>query len=124
MRCKLDLATRSRRRAVGNAQRAATSSRSPWKHPRLVSVSLLICAGFVACMAARSQTPAAPPPPQKQWIADSNRYTQALLDVRIKHSPEYASSQGLAEYDTKIAQPTLSDELAERAERDAVVSRS
>jgi hypothetical protein len=53
--------------------------------------------------------------PQAQWVADSNRFTQMLLDVQIKHSPEYASSEGLAAYDAEIAQPTLADELAERA---------
>jgi hypothetical protein len=57
------------------------------------------------------------------WIEDSNRYTQMLIDVNIRHSPEYASSQGLSEYDPKIGNPTLADELAARAERDAVIDK-
>ena len=61
--------------------------------------------------------------PEQQWIEESNRYTQMLLDVVIRHSPEYASSQGLAQYDAQIRSPTLADELAERAERDAVIER-
>ncbi len=58
-----------------------------------------------------------------QWIDESNSYTQMLLDVRLSHSPEYGSSQGLAKYDTEVRKPTLADELAERAERDAVIER-
>jgi Bacterial protein of unknown function (DUF885) len=61
--------------------------------------------------------------PAQQWIEESNRYTQMLLDVVIRHSPEYASSQGLAQYDAQIRSPTLADELAERAERDAVIEK-
>jgi len=64
-----------------------------------------------------------PPATAASWVADSNLYTQMLLDVQIKHSPEYASSEGLAAYDADIAQPTLADELAERAERDAVIAK-
>ena len=58
-----------------------------------------------------------------QWIDDSNRYTQMLIDVRLAHSPEYGSSQGLAQYDTEIRKPTIADALAERAERDAVIEK-
>jgi hypothetical protein len=57
------------------------------------------------------------------WIEASNRFTQMLVDVHLRHSPEYGSSQGLAEYDTRIGVPTLADALAERAERDAVIER-
>jgi hypothetical protein len=41
--------------------------------------------------------------------------------VRLRHSPEYGSSQGLAQYDPQIENPTLADELAARTERDAVI---
>ena len=61
--------------------------------------------------------------PEPAWIADSNLYTQMLLDVQIHHSPEYGSSQGLSQYDALISSPTLADELAERSERDAVVGK-
>jgi len=57
------------------------------------------------------------------WIEESNHFTQMLVDVHLRHSPEYGSSQGLAEYDTRIGVPTLADELAQRAERDAVINQ-
>jgi Bacterial protein of unknown function (DUF885) len=57
------------------------------------------------------------------WIEDSNRYTQMLLDVRLAHGPEYGSAQGLSQYDALIRNPTLADELKERAERDAVIEK-
>jgi hypothetical protein len=57
------------------------------------------------------------------WIEESNHFTQMLVDVHLRHSPEYGSSQGLAEYDTRIGVPTLADELAQRAERDAVIEQ-
>ena len=40
-----------------------------------------------------------------------------------KHSPEDASSQGLAEYDEKISQPTKQDEDAAIAETKAVQTK-
>lgn len=58
-----------------------------------------------------------------QWIEESNRYTQMLVDVHLSHSPEYGSAQGLAKYDADISKPTLADELAEKAERDAVIEK-
>ena len=88
----------------------------------LMTVSIM-AAGLGAHPAAAADAVRARPAPQAQWVADSNRFTQMLLDVQIKHSPEYASSQGLAAYDADIARPTLADELAERAERDAVIRR-
>jgi len=88
----------------------------------LMTVSIM-AAGLGAHPAAAADVVRARPAPQAQWVADSNRFTQMLLDVQIKHSPEYASSQGLAAYDADIARPTLADELAERAERDAVIAR-
>ncbi len=88
----------------------------------LMTVSIM-AAGLGAHPAAAADAATARAAPQAQWVADSNRFTQMLLDVQIKHSPEYASSQGLAAYDADIAQPTLADELAERAERDAVIAQ-
>src|ERR1700722_12753668 len=57
------------------------------------------------------------------WIEESNHSTQMLVDVHLRHSPEYGSAQGLAEYDSRIGLPTLADELAQRAERDAVIDQ-
>jgi Bacterial protein of unknown function (DUF885) len=70
-------------------------------------------------LGAESGSPGA----ERQWIEDSNRYTQMLVEVHVRHSPEYGSSQGLSDYDALAANPTLADELAERMERDAVIEK-
>jgi len=56
------------------------------------------------------------------WISKSNSYTRMLLDIDKKYSPEFGSSQGLAEYDTLISVPTLTNIMAERKEKQAAVS--
>jgi uncharacterized protein (DUF885 family) len=60
-------------------------------------------------------------PETPSWIATSNSYTNQLMQVQIKHHPELGSNQGLSQYDTQIAQPTLADEDKERAETQAVL---
>jgi hypothetical protein len=67
--------------------------------------------------------PQAAAPPDRSWIATSNAYTDLLLDVLKKHSPESASSQGLAEYDEKISQPTKQDEDSSIVETRAVQAK-
>jgi hypothetical protein len=54
--------------------------------------------------AATAKVPAAAPEPE--WVKRSNQYTQMLLDVQFKHSPESGSQQGLAKYDALITDPT------------------
>jgi uncharacterized protein (DUF885 family) len=85
----------------------------------------LVLAGGVLAMTAHSQAMPArsQAQPDQAWIEESNRYTQRLIDVRIRHSPEYGSAQGLSQYDGEIANPRLTDELQERAERDAVIDK-
>jgi uncharacterized protein (DUF885 family) len=61
--------------------------------------------------------------PDKAWIARSNAFTQQVLDVQIKYSPEQASSQGLAKYDTEIGDPTHKAELAQRRDEEAIVAK-
>ncbi len=61
--------------------------------------------------------------PSKDWIATSNSYANLLLDISFKHHPEFGSRQGLSQYDTKISQPTLADEDAERAETEAALAK-
>jgi hypothetical protein len=56
------------------------------------------------------------------WIAASNHYTDMLLAVEIKHTPELGSNQGLSQFDTEVSQPTLADEDQERRETEAVLS--
>ena len=59
----------------------------------------------------------------KQWIARSNGFTQMLVDIGNRHSPESASSQGLKEYDEKIGQPTKANEDQAMAEVRAVLAK-
>ena len=59
----------------------------------------------------------------KEWIATSNGYTNLLIDISLKHHPEFGSQQGLSQYDDKISQPTLADEDAERAETEAALTK-
>jgi hypothetical protein len=61
--------------------------------------------------------------PDASWVSVSNGYTKMLLDVQIKHNPESGSGQGLAEFDNKVAQPTLADEDVQRKETEAVAAK-
>src|ERR1700735_912882 len=61
--------------------------------------------------------------PDKSWIERSNVYTRMLLDVHLEHSPEDGSEQGLAKFDDRISNPTLADQLAERRELEAVLTK-
>jgi uncharacterized protein DUF885 len=56
------------------------------------------------------------------WIVTSNKYTNLLLAVEMKHNPELGSDQGLSQFDTEVSQPTLADEDQERQETEAVLS--
>jgi uncharacterized protein (DUF885 family) len=55
-------------------------------------------------------------------IARSNAYTQRVLDVVFKHAPEWASEQGLSQFDPLIANPTLAEQMTKRRELEAVVA--
>jgi hypothetical protein len=57
------------------------------------------------------------------WITSSNAYTNLLLEILKKHSPESASAEGLAEYDEQISQPTKQDDDASIAETKAVQAK-
>ena len=54
-----------------------------------------------------AHAPASEQSSDRSWIATSNGYANMLIAVSLKHHPEYGSQQGLAQYDTKISQPTL-----------------
>ena len=56
------------------------------------------------------------------WIAASNQYTNLLLAVEMKHTPELGSNQGLSQFDTEVSRPTLADEDQERQETEAVLA--
>src|ERR1039458_8680676 len=67
-----------------------------------------------SAVAAKSSAPAAAA--ELAWVVRSNQYTQMLLDVQLKHSPESASAKGLAKYDPSITDATRADEIAQRKE--------
>ena len=69
-----------------------------------------------------SLTAVAAAEPGKDWIAKSNTYTQKLLDIDIRHSPEQGSGEGLSKFDTLISDPRLSDDLAQRKELTAALT--
>ena len=60
---------------------------------------------------------------EKAWIERSNAYTNQFLEVQLQHSPEQGSHEGLAKFDELIADPTLADEMAERHQLEAVLSK-
>jgi Bacterial protein of unknown function (DUF885) len=77
-----------------------------------------IVVGLLAALlslAARAQDPAG-------WIATSNKYTNLLLAVEMKHTPELGSNEGLSQFDVEISQPTLADEDQERKEKADVLA--
>jgi len=80
---------------------------------RRIGVSV---ANILLSLAACAQQPTA------DWIATSNKYTNLLLAVEMKHTPELGSNQGLSQFDSEVSQPTLADEDKERQEKEGVLS--
>ena len=66
-------------------------------------------------------TPA--PTPDRRWIVRSDSYTQLLLEIGNRHSPESASAEGLAEFDQDIRKLTREDEDLERRETEAALTK-
>jgi uncharacterized protein (DUF885 family) len=91
----------------------------------LPAALLLVCLTCSPSWAGPQAPPAAAPTsqPDRGWIQRSNQYTELLLDVTKKHSPEAASQQGLAQYDEQISQPTKQDDDASTAETKAVQTK-
>ncbi|MDE1154888.1 MAG: DUF885 domain-containing protein [Acidobacteriaceae bacterium] len=56
------------------------------------------------------------------WIVKSDSYTEQLLKVSLKYSPESASYEGLSWGDHEVGVPTLANEKKQRAEEEAVVA--
>src|SRR5215469_14346964 len=73
--------------------------------------------------AQTSNSPEPISPPDHSWIEASNQYTQMLLAVEFKHRPEFASREGLSDFDSKISQPTWSDVDERRHETEAVLKK-
>jgi hypothetical protein len=80
---------------------------------RRITLSLAIA--LMSLPACAQETPA-------DWIVASNKYTNLLLAVEMKHTPELGSNEGLSQFDTDVSQPTLADEDQERQETEAVLS--
>lgn len=72
---------------------------------------------------SQAQNPPAKNTEQKEWIVRSNKFTQSLIDIDEKYSPEFGSQQGLAYYDTLVSVPTLKNITAERNDKTALVAQ-
>ena len=79
---------------------------------RRIAISVLVALSYLPLTA--QEAPA-------DWIAASNKYTNLLLAVEMKHTPELGSNEGLSQFDNEVSQPTLADEDQERQETEAVV---
>ncbi len=77
-----------------------------------------IALGFAIAMLSLQVYAQAP----ADWVAASNKYTNMLVAVEMKHHPEMGSNQGLSQFDTGVSQPTLADEDQERQETAAVLA--
>jgi Bacterial protein of unknown function (DUF885) len=88
--------------------------------PRLNPILKLKTA--IGVSAALLSLPVGAQEPAADWIATSNKYTNQLLTVEMKHNPELGSDQGLSQFDTEVSQPTLADEDRQRQETEAILS--
>jgi Bacterial protein of unknown function (DUF885) len=85
----------------------------------LVSTALPLAA--FSQIVPNSPTPA--PAPDRAWIVRSDKYTQPLIDIRNRHNPENASSEGLVQYDESISKFTREDDVVERHENEAALTQ-
>ena len=88
-----------------------------------LAATLMLDGGWMNAQApvAPMSAPAATPEPA--WVKRSNEYTQMLLDVQLKHSPEGGSHEGLVKYDPLITDATRADEIVQRKELEAVLAK-
>ncbi|MEO7208952.1 MAG: DUF885 domain-containing protein [Steroidobacteraceae bacterium] len=77
----------------------------------------------VIAFVAMAQTPTVSAQSEKDWIKQSNEYTNMLLSVQLAHSPEQGSSQGVAKFDDQISDPSRADQIAERHEFEAALAK-
>lgn len=85
-----------------------------------VVAGMVVMTGAAGAQAAKPEAEKAPVQPE--WVKRSNQFTEMLLNVQYKHSPESGSEQGLAQYDGKITDPSRADEIAQRKELVAVLA--
>ncbi len=81
------------------------------------AISLALTAALALPAFAQGQ------PADRSWITTSNGYAKMLIDVVFKYHPEAGTQQGLSQFDTKVSQPTLSNEDQERHETEAVLAK-
>jgi hypothetical protein len=65
-------------------------------------VMILLAIGTLVGPPAWAQQPAAQQAAQPEWIAQSNGYSQMLLEVNARYVPEQAAALGLEQYDPLI----------------------
>jgi uncharacterized protein (DUF885 family) len=85
------------------------------------TIPLCLLSVFFSGAVLAQKAPAALPGPA--WIEQSNAYTNQLLNVQFQHAPESGSHEGLAQFDERIADPSLAEELAERGQLKAVLAK-
>ncbi len=93
---------------------------------RTAVLSMSLAASLLVANFGGAQTPASAATPaiapQPEWVARSNQYTQMLLDVQLKHSPEGGSREGLAKYDPLITDASRADEIVQRKELEDILA--
>jgi uncharacterized protein (DUF885 family) len=62
-------------------------------------------------------------PAEKAWIKQSNDYTNTLLSVQHEHTPEQGSAQGVVKFDDRISDPSRADQLVQRRELEAALTK-
>ena len=90
--------------------------------PSALAAFLIFAATGVSVL-GRAQAASAYKPANQSWVAKSNTYTQTLVDIQNRYSPESASAEGLVEYDTQIGDPSFTAQLAKRKETEAAVGQ-
>ena len=55
------------------------------------------------------------------WVIQSDCYSLMLLNVQFEHSPENGSQEGLRKFDTRIGNPSRTDDVAARRELEGVL---
>src|SRR6185437_103776 len=90
-----------------------------------LAVALMVDGACIAQTPAASASPTAKPVSVTEpvWVKRSNEFTQMLLDVQLKHSPEGGSHEGLVKYDPLITDATRADEIVQRRELIAVLAK-
>jgi len=90
--------------------------------PSALAAFLIFAATGVPAL-GQAQAASAYQPSDQSWVPKSNAYTQTLVDIENRYSPESASAEGLVQYDTQIGDPSFTAQLAKRKEIEAAVAQ-